>query len=57
MYLCSYILVSPNGVTGYDWVWLIGALVANLGRQGGSAYRNRQRMGMTKGLNACKEYC
>jgi hypothetical protein len=42
----AYVLVAPSGVTGYDWVWLIGAFVADLGLQGSSAYGNRQRVGM-----------
>ena len=42
----AYVLVAPGGVTGYDWVWLIGAFLADVGLQGSSAYGNRQRVGM-----------
>ena len=40
------VLVAPNGVTGWEWAWLAGALVADLGLTGSSVYTNRGRAGM-----------
>jgi len=40
MYLIVY---GPNGIVGFDWFWLILALLADLGSYGGSAYGNRER--------------
>ena len=41
-----YVLVAPNGVTGWEWAWLVGALVADLGLTGSSVYTNRTRAGV-----------
>jgi len=40
----AYVLVAPGGVVGFNWVWLVLALLIDLGGQGGGAYRNRDRM-------------
>jgi hypothetical protein len=39
-----YVLVAPGGVTGFDWVWLILAIVADVAMYGGGGYGNRDRM-------------
>ena len=39
----AYVLVFPNGVEGFDFVWLILAVLVDLGAYGGG-YRNRERM-------------
>jgi hypothetical protein len=40
-----YVLLwSPNGLNGFDWVWLALAFVLDLGGALGSAYGNRDRM-------------
>lgn len=36
-----YVLVSPGGVTGFDWVWLGLALVADIAWWSGAAGRRR----------------
>lgn len=38
-----YVLVSPAGITGLDWLWLGLALVADLGSLGGGAWQGRNR--------------
>ena len=42
----AYVLVAPNGVTGWEWAWLLGALVADLGLSGSSLAANRGRTGI-----------
>jgi hypothetical protein len=40
-----YVLIwPPNGVTGFDWFWIVLALVLDLGGIGASAYGNRDRL-------------
>jgi hypothetical protein len=40
-----YILLwSPGGLVGFDWVWLILAIILDLGHIGGVGYGNRDRM-------------
>ncbi len=39
-----YVLVSPGGITGFDWVWLGLALVADIASYSGGAYGNRDRI-------------
>lgn len=41
----AYVLVAPGGVVGFDWVWLVLALLLDLGSYGGGAYGNRERLG------------
>ena len=36
-----YVLVAPDGVTGIDWLWIVIAVVADLGSLGGGAARRR----------------
>jgi len=40
-----YVLVAPGGVVGFDWVWLVLAVIIDLGSYGGGAYGNRERLG------------
>ena len=39
-----YVLVFPGGVTGFDWVWIVLALFADIASYTGGAYGNRDRM-------------
>ena len=39
-----YVIVFPGGVTGFDWVWMILALFADIASYSGGAYGNRDRM-------------
>ena len=41
-----YVLIAPGGVVGLDWLWIILAVVADIASYGGSAYGNRDRVGM-----------
>lgn len=36
-----YVIVFPGGVTGFDWVWLGLALLADIGWWSGAAFRRR----------------
>jgi hypothetical protein len=36
-----YVIVFPGGVTGFDWIWLGLALLADLGWWVGAAFRRR----------------
>ena len=40
-----YVIVSPGGIVGLDWLWLGLALVADIGSYSGGAYGNRSRLG------------
>jgi hypothetical protein len=40
-----YVIVSPGGIVGLDWLWLGLALVADIGSYGGGGYGNRNRLG------------
>jgi hypothetical protein len=39
-----YVSVGFNGVTGFDWFWLLLAFLVDLGSYGGGAYGNRDRV-------------
>ncbi len=39
-----YMLVFPNGVTGFEWVLMAIAVIADIASYGGSAYGNRDRI-------------
>jgi len=39
-----YVLVSPAGVTGFDWLWIGLAVIADIGMYAGGGYRNRDRI-------------
>ena len=39
-----YVGIFPGGVTGFDWIWLGLALLADIGSYGGGAYGNRDRV-------------
>jgi len=41
MYLIVY---GANGITGFDWIWLGLAFLADLASYGGGAYGNRSRI-------------
>ncbi len=37
-----YVLVSPGGLSGFDWLLLIAGVVGDLGAYGGGAYSRRR---------------
>ena len=39
-----YVVVAPGGVSGFDWIFLGIALLADIGAYAGSGYGNRRRM-------------
>jgi len=39
-----YVLVAPQGVTGFDWVFLGIAVLADIAGYAGTGYGNRNRM-------------
>lgn len=39
-----YVLVAPGGVAGWDWVWMVLAVLIDLGSYGGGGYGNRDRV-------------
>jgi hypothetical protein len=39
-----YVLVSPGGVTGFDWVWIVLAVIVDVAAYTGGGYGNRDRM-------------
>jgi len=39
-----YVLVSPGGVTGFDWIWVGLAVLVDIASYSGGAYGNRGRM-------------
>jgi hypothetical protein len=40
-----YILLwSPTGLTGWDWLWIVLAVVLDLGHYGYTGYTNRQAL-------------
>ena len=43
-----YVIVSPGGIVGFDWVWLGLALVVDIGSYSGGAYGNRNRLGYNR---------
>ena len=38
-----YVVVAPGGVEGFDWVWMILAILVDIGAYTGGAYGNRGR--------------
>ena len=40
----AYLVVSPGGVVGQDWLWLGLGLLVDLGSHSGGAYRHRDRI-------------
>jgi hypothetical protein len=32
-----YVLVAPQGITGFDWVWIVIGVAADLGALGGAS--------------------
>lgn len=39
-----YVMVAPGGVTGFNWFWVILAVVADIASYSGSVYGNRDRI-------------
>ena len=39
-----YVLVSPGGVTGIDWLWIVLAVLADIAVWTGGAWGNRDRI-------------
>jgi hypothetical protein len=39
-----YVLVFPGGVTGFDWIWMGLAFLADISSYAGGAYGNRDRI-------------
>jgi hypothetical protein len=39
-----YLIVGGGGIVGFDWVWLVLAIIADLASYGGGAYGNRDRI-------------
>ena len=39
-----YVLIAPGGVTGFDWLWLILAVLIDLAGQGYGGYNERGRL-------------
>jgi hypothetical protein len=39
-----WVLCSPGGVNGIDWLWIVLAIVVDVGFWSGGAYGNRGRM-------------
>ena len=37
-----YVLVAPGGVTGIDWLWMVIAVLFDLGAVGGGMARRRE---------------
>lgn len=42
-----WVMVSPAGVTGFDWVWVGLAVVLDIAAHGGGGYKNRGMIGNT----------
>ncbi len=42
--LMFVLLWSPAGLVGFDWLWLILAVILDLGHGGGVGYANRDRV-------------
>ncbi|MDH4139801.1 MAG: hypothetical protein OEV43_04450 [Coriobacteriia bacterium] len=38
-----YVVVFPGGIVWFDWVFLVIALLADLGSYGGGGYSNKKR--------------
>ena len=43
--LMYVLLAGPNGLVGFDWFWLVLAVLIDISHWGGVAYTNRDRMG------------
>ncbi len=39
-----YVIVSPGGVTGFDWFWIGLAVISDIGMYAGGGYGNRDRI-------------
>jgi hypothetical protein len=42
--LLMYLFVGGGGISGFDWLWLGIALLADIGSYAGGGYGNRDRM-------------
>lgn len=41
----AYVLVVPNGIIGFDWIWLGVAILSDISSYAGGGYGNRSRAG------------
>ncbi len=39
-----YVGIFPGGITGFDWIWMGLALLADIGMYAGGGYGNRDRV-------------
>ena len=39
-----YVIVSPGGIIGLDWLWLVLAVLADISIYAGGGYGNRDRI-------------
>jgi len=39
-----YLIIAPGGVFGFDWIWLVIGLIADIGAYAGGGYGNRNRI-------------
>ncbi len=39
-----YVLVAPGGLIGFDWIWLVLAVLADIAMYAGGGYGNRDRI-------------
>jgi hypothetical protein len=40
-----YVLVTPGGINGFDWIWLGLGILIDIGSYLGGGYGNKNRMG------------
>ena len=39
-----FAILAPRGIYGFEWLWIVLAVVADLATYGGGAYGNRNRI-------------
>jgi hypothetical protein len=39
-----YVAVAPNGLTGFDWIWIALGVFADFASYAGSAYGNQDEL-------------
>jgi hypothetical protein len=42
-----YVIVSPGGITGFDWLWIGIAFFADVSSYAGGAYKGKKQMSST----------
>jgi len=47
--LIMYLIVFPDGVTGFDWIWLGLGLLADIASYTSGGYTNRDRLSGSSG--------